>query len=227
MKNHLFFLFQILSILFFTFTINSSANENINIYLKPGIYINSSHPEIIEKAKEITKSCKTDIERAKSLYEYVRDSNNDNECNTFKASEILKCGGNLCYERAILLAALCRAAGIPARLRLQIVTLKEWKKEDGTIIEGSFAHGITGIKLKNKWHLYEAVGNREKWIIWTQDETRGSEMPVLFYADRDCLFPYDDKVVLEETIPNVFNDWTEEVEKEIEKVNSRPKKRIK
>jgi transglutaminase-like putative cysteine protease len=195
--------------------------------LQQGKNINSDHPDIINKAGELTKNCTTDVEKAKALYEYVRDSNNDNECNTFKASEILKCGGNLCYERAVLLAALCRAAGIPARLCLQIVTLKKWKKEDGTIIEGSFAHGITGIKLKNEWHLYEAVGNPEKWIIWTQDKTRGSEMPILFHADRNCLFPYDDKIVLEENIPKAFNDWTEEVEKEIEKVNSRPKKIIK
>jgi len=200
-------------------------------YLPPELQsaenINSDHPDIIKKSEELTKNCSRDVKKAKVLFEYVRDSNNDNECEGYKASDILKCGGNLCYKRAVLLAALCRAAGIPARLRLQIITMKEWEKEDGTIIQGSFAHGITEIKLKNKWHLYEPTGNPEKWITWTQDETRGSEMPVLFNPDRDCLLPYDNSIILEETIPQVFNDWNEDVEKEIEKVNERPEKVVK
>jgi len=203
------------------------AEDDTSKYLEPGIYINSDHPEIVARAKEITKSCKTDVEKAKALFEYVRDSNNDNRCEGYRASDILKCGGNLCYQRAVLLAALCRAAGIPARLRLQIVTMKEWEKEDGSVIEGSFAHGITEIKVNNDWHLYEPVGNPEKWIVWTQDKSRGSEMPVTFHPDRDCLMPYDDMIILEKTIPQCFNDWNDAVEEAIKKVNARPEKIIK
>lgn len=219
-------LFQFFLFLLFAFSLGSWANDD-DLYLKPGKYVNSDHPDIVEKVAKLTKGCTADIEKAKILFEYVRDSHNQNQCESYKASDILKCGGNLCYQRAVLLAALCRAAGIPARLRLQVVTMKEWEKENRTIIEGSFAHGITEIKLKNEWHLYEPTGNPQKWITWTQDETRGSEMPVHFHPERDCLLPYDDKIILEKTLPKVFHDWGKEVKEKIEKIKERPEKVVK
>ena len=82
----------------------------------------------------------------------------------------------------------------------------------------TFAHGITGIYLIGAWRLYESVGNRDKWIIWTQDEKRGSEMPIEFYPDRDCLFKPDEKIIIE-TLPVYFADRTEEMIELIKKID--------
>ncbi len=194
--------------------------EDLSLFLRATRFIDSDHPGIAKKALELTKDCNTEDEKAKALYEFVRDSYNDSRCESFIASEVLECGGNSCRQRSILLAALCRTVGIPARLHLQRVTIKDWKTEDGEIIKNyTFAHGITGIYLVGRWSLYESVGNEDKWIIWTQDEKRGSEMPIEFFPDRDCLFQPDEKIIIE-TLPVNFPDRTEEMIELIEKIDS-------
>lgn len=194
--------------------------EDLSEFLRATHIIDSNHPRIVKKASELTKDCQIDVLKAKALFEFVRDSYNDNRCESFIASEVLECGGNSCRQRSILLAALCRAVGVPARLHLQKVTIKNWKKGDGEIIENyTFAHGIVGIFLSEAWHLYESVGNKDKWIVWTQDEERGSEMPIEFYPDRDCLFQADEKIIIE-TLPVYFADRTKEMTDLIEKIDS-------
>jgi len=213
-KSLLFLFFLI-----FIANLNCQGNKEFSEYLKATQYIDSHNPKIIEKAKQLTQECKTDAEKAKALFEYVRDSYSDTSCNSYIASEIMECGGNSCRQRSILLAALCRATGIPARLHLQKVVIKNWKKSDGTVNDVTFAHGITGIFLNGNWHLYEVVGNRDKWIRWTQDQKRGLEMPVEFYPDRDCLFQPDEKIIIE-TLPIYFADRTEEMIGLIEKIDN-------
>lgn len=136
------------------------VNEDLSKFLKPTHLIDCDNPKIIRKAKELTKDCKTDVEKAEALFEFVRDTASDNQCKSFKASNTLECGGTSCYKRSILLAALCRAMGIPARLHLQKVHIKKWKKPNGEVKNITFAHGITGIFLNRNWHLYESVGNK-------------------------------------------------------------------
>jgi transglutaminase-like putative cysteine protease len=193
-------------------------NEDLSEFLKSTHFIDSDNPIIIAKAKELTKGCTTETEKARALFEFVRDSYNDNPCASYIASETLECGGNSCRRRSILLTALCRAAGIPARLHLQKVTIKNWKNEDGTTQDLTFAHGLTGIYINGNWHLYESVGNVDKWIIWVQDENRASEVPVKFHPDQDCLFPLDGKILIE-TLPIHFADRREEMIKLIEKID--------
>ena len=193
--------------------------EDLSEFLKATPFIDCDHPEIIKKAEEVTKNCKTDIEKAKALFEFVRDSYNERRCESSVASQVLECGGNSCRQRSILLSALCRAVGIPARLHLQKVTIKNWKDDKGKIGDINFAHGITGIYLSGAWHLYEPVGNRAKWLVWTQDERRASEMPVPFFPDRDCLFKADERIIIE-ILPVFFADRTKEMVELIEKIDS-------
>jgi len=202
--------------------ISNYAQQNksdLTRFLKSTHFIDSNNPKIIAKAKELTIGCKTDAEKTKALFEFVRDSHNSNRCESFIASEVLECGGNSCRQRSIFLAALCRAVGIPSRLHLQKVTLKNWKNEDGTIGDITFAHGLTGIYINGNWHLYESVGNKKKWVIWTQDEQRASEMPAKFYPNRDCLFKPDKKIIIE-TLPIYFADRTKEMINLIKKIDN-------
>ncbi len=34
------------------------------------------------------------------------------------------------------------------------------------------------------------------WIVWTQEEGRGGEMPLSFFADGDCLYRTEELVAL-------------------------------
>jgi len=187
-------------------------------YLSATQFIDARDPKIVAKTEELTGNCSTDVERVKSLFEFVRDGYNNASCSSFIASEVMDCGGNLCRQRSILLAALCRAAGIPARLHLQKVTIRSWKRSDGTVADITFAHVITGINVNGQWHLYEAVGNRDKWINWTQDSSRASEMPIEFSGDRDCLFKPDAGIFIE-TLPQFFADRAGEMVKLIERTD--------
>jgi transglutaminase-like putative cysteine protease len=140
--------------------VESGGAGELAPFLAPSLNIDSDHPAVRHKAKELVKECRTEMERARALYEYVRDSYNLQDCKGYVASEVLECGGNSCRQRSILLAALARAVNIPARLQLQRVVIKAWKTDDGTIRDITFAHGITALYLEQRWVLYEPVGNR-------------------------------------------------------------------
>ncbi len=198
--------------------LSAGPEEDLSPFLAPARFVDSGHPAIVNKAKELVAGCSTAEEKARKLFEFVRDTYTTDTCFSFIASDVLKCGGNSCRQRSILLAALCRAAGIPARLHLQKVTLKGWRHEDGTVSDYVFAHGITGIRLRGRWLLYETVGNGEKWRVWTQDEARMVEMPIPFSAERDCLFRADDRILIE-TLPVFFADRTEELVSLIERID--------
>lgn len=73
--------------------------------------------------------------------------------------------------------------------------------------------------MSREWHLYETVGNRDKWRVWTQDEKRGSEMPVKFRPNRDCLFKSDEKITIA-TLPVSFANRIAEMIEMIERIDS-------
>lgn len=94
----------------------------MKIYLKDTPTIDVHNKSIIEKAKEIIKDCPNEEEKAVRLFYFVRDSIKYNIymistfIEDFRASKILEWKKGYCVQKAVLLAALGRAAGIPTRL---------------------------------------------------------------------------------------------------------------
>ena len=84
--------------------------------------IESRHPMIMECAENVTGACAGDREKLVRLFYFVRDSIRYNLFmisafeEDFKASRALEWGKGYCVQKAVLLAALARAAGIPSRL---------------------------------------------------------------------------------------------------------------
>jgi len=84
--------------------------------------IESRHSMIMECAENITGACACDREKLVRLFYFVRDSIRYNLFmisafeEDFKASRVLEWGKGYCVQKAVLLAALARAAGIPSRL---------------------------------------------------------------------------------------------------------------
>ncbi len=200
---------------------DSIQKEDLSQYLTPTSNIDSDHPKIVRRAAELTQGCISDIEKARLLYEFVRDSYTKEGIDSYIASEVLDCGGNSCYQRSILLAALCRSVGIPARLHLQKVSIKAWRNPgNGQTKDIVFAHGLTGLYLHGAWNVYEATGNSSKWSLWTGDEIEAREMVVRFDPDRDCLFDMSKNPrVTGELLPVHFADRTEELVEIIEQTN--------
>lgn len=96
--------------------------NDITQYLKPTRAIDSDHMTIREVAAELTLNCSSEAEKAVKLFNFVRDSIRFNAymvsayIEDFIASTILERGKGYCAQKAVLLAALGRAAGIPSRL---------------------------------------------------------------------------------------------------------------
>jgi transglutaminase-like putative cysteine protease len=199
---------------------DSTLKEDLSQYLAPTENIDSDHPKIMQKAAGLTKGGVSDVDKARALYEFVRDSYTKESVESYIASDVLDRGGLSCYQRSILLAALCRSAGIPARLHLQRVSIKDWRAQDGRLRDITFAHGLTGIYLHGAWNIYEATGHSYKWLQWSGDEQEAAKMVVAFDPDRDCLFDLrKNPRVTGELLAAQFADRTEEMVKIIEQMN--------
>lgn len=128
-------------------------------YLKATAIFDSDSEAIKQKAQQLTQGKSNDIERAKALFYFVRDEISYNLYTPkhmpehFKASNTLARGTGYCVQKAVLLIALARAAGIPARLccakiRNHLVPPKVLEKLKSNVFPW---HGYAELYLDGKW----------------------------------------------------------------------------
>ena len=140
--------------------------SDFDIYLNPGPCIDSEHPSIVALAKSLTDSQASQRENAIALYYWVRDEIRYNPyglglaLEDQKASHTLAAGQGWCVTKAILLAALCRTSGIPARLgfadvRNHLSTQRLRETMDTDIF---YFHGYTPLFL-------EGAARHEFWNV--------------------------------------------------------------
>jgi transglutaminase-like putative cysteine protease len=128
-------------------------------YLQPSQFIDSDHPLVRERMTTLVDESASDLENAVTLYYWVRDDIRynpylvDPEPEAFKASATLAAREGWCVPKAILLAALCRAAGIPARVGFADVRnhLSTQRMRDTMGTDIFYFHGYTSIHLDGKW----------------------------------------------------------------------------
>lgn len=110
------------------------AEKKINVTLDseliPFLYPNQvvdyhQDSKVVDLSFSLTKDDQTDLQRIKTLYEYVLDcldyddSKADNVANVYVLPDldiILDKGKGICFDYASLLTALCRIQGFPARV---------------------------------------------------------------------------------------------------------------
>ena len=134
-------------------------SEDKHIYLQPTYFINSDHPEVLKLALTLTQDVPDTIEKAKQLFYFVRDNILYNPYSPFENREdyqahtILHRKEGFCIQKAIVLAALSRACGIPARLCLADIrnhlVPPKLAKIMGTEI--FYFHGYDEIFLNGNW----------------------------------------------------------------------------
>ncbi|MCK5586785.1 transglutaminase domain-containing protein, partial [Candidatus Bipolaricaulota bacterium] len=101
--------------------------ENTAEYLHPTDVIDSESAAIVRKTTELTQGCSTDAEKARKLFYFVRDEIPYSVYmismfkEDFVASTVLEREKGYCVQKAVLLTALSRAAGIPSRLRFAAI----------------------------------------------------------------------------------------------------------
>jgi len=97
-------------------------SEEMKLFLEPEIGIESDGKAITEKALEITGDTRDAVTTAKKLLEWVYTNIEKMPVITVpSAEEVLKTRVGDCNEHAVLLTALLRASGIPARVCVGLV----------------------------------------------------------------------------------------------------------
>lgn len=138
-------------------------------YLQPTPAIDYDHPLVLEFVQQNRGGSNETKDQAISLYYAVRDGirydpyKTDMSVKGLQASETLKKGYGWCVSKAILLAACCRAAGIPARLgyadirnHLSTQRMREQMKTDIF-----YWHGYSSIYLQSAWIKATPAFNKE------------------------------------------------------------------
>jgi len=128
-------------------------------FLQPGPVVDSDHPSICAMADQLVQGKNTPTEKAVAIFYFVRDQFRYNlfvqrdQAEHFKASRTLAAKEGYCVTKAVLLAALSRAAGIPsgfgfARIRNNRLPEKTVQRLGGNILP---FHGYTELFLEGKW----------------------------------------------------------------------------
>jgi transglutaminase-like putative cysteine protease len=96
--------------------------ELVKTYLEPTPLIQSDHPEIQAKAKEIVSQGDSAVVKAHKLNEWINKTIQKKPVISVpNALETLRNRVGDCNEHAVLYAALARAAGIPAQVEAGLV----------------------------------------------------------------------------------------------------------
>ena len=136
-------------------------SDNLSDYLQSDSIIDWQTPAVRQKALELTSSLTDEVEKARCLYEWVRDTiphshDADTDIVTCTASEVLEHGTGICFAKSHLLAALLRAVNIPAGFCYQVLRRDPSADDDETVL-----HGFNAIYLVSlgKWIRVDARGN--------------------------------------------------------------------
>jgi transglutaminase-like putative cysteine protease len=133
--------------------------EDPDMYLQPTEAIDSDNNEIREVAQKLTMALRHPAEKSVALFYFVRDEIHYNiymistYFEDFKASVILTRRKGYCVQKAVLLAALARAVGIPSRLAF--AKIRNYRipdrlvKQTGSNILPS--HGYTQLYIDGSW----------------------------------------------------------------------------
>jgi transglutaminase-like putative cysteine protease len=172
------------------------------MYLSAGDYVDSDHPAVRALAADFAR-LPTDSAKACALYYVVRDSIGYQttpalggsmaeflrDPETYRASSVLATGVGYCASKASLLTALCRAAGIPARVAFADVlnrhhSARRIRRAMGTDV---FA-----------WHGYSEILLGGRWVRVTPMFTSGLSRrmgvdPVEFDGYHDALLQSEDR----------------------------------
>ena len=139
--------------------IDSVENEDLSSFLEPTYFIDSDNADVRAYADSVAGTSGTDVERGVRLFYGIRDQIRYDPYNIlptrdhFIASAVLARRVGFCVPKAILLAAVARANGIPSRLRFADVrnhlATKRLLEVMRTDVFGY--HGYTELHLDGRW----------------------------------------------------------------------------
>jgi len=127
------------------------GDKDLSLYTKGEYFINSDSRTIKSTVENVIGGEKDPLVIAGELYDFVcntlvydQERLSEKDFSYYYASDILQRGRGICTDYAILYAALCRAAGIPARFVQGIPVFTMLTEGDGRL---SYGHAWVEIKL--------------------------------------------------------------------------------
>lgn len=159
----------------------------------PSRFIDSDHPAIVAQADSLVRDITSEKDKAVALYYWARDSIRYNPYSVsarpedYLASATLAAGESWCVPKALLLAALCRAAGIAASVGFADVRNHLSTERMRQMMETDlfYFHGYTSICIEGRWLKATPAFNVELC-------DRFGLLPLEFDGTADSLYhPYD------------------------------------
>lgn len=135
--------------------ISSDVADDVKEYLSPGQYVQSDASKIVELSGKAVGGTEDAGLAAEKIESFAADYIDRGSLSVgyATASETAETRTGDCSEFAVLTAALCRAAGIPARIAVGIAYVDEFA---GT--ENSFGgHAWTQVYIDGKWYDLDAA----------------------------------------------------------------------
>ncbi len=128
-------------------------------------FLDVEHPSIQECAAERAPAHLSSVERAIRLFDFVRDEIAYEflaklRREEYEASYVLRMGRGFCTQKAVLLATLGRAAGIPSVLILTDLRDESLTERASRAMEGRNLfeyHGIVGFHVDGRWMKVDAT----------------------------------------------------------------------
>lgn len=143
--------------------------ENLSAYTRASYFINSDNSDVINYAKKHTCPDDSPKEKAVKLYNAVRDNfyydpyKLDFKKESMRAGYLINQKKAYCIEKAIILAAVYRSVGLPARVGFANVRnhigTERLEKFLGTNL--LVFHGYTQVKINSKWLKATPAFNKE------------------------------------------------------------------
>ena len=144
--------------------------EDLSIYLEPTYYIDSNSDSVINLAHKITKNVEDNKKKAIKIFYWTRDAIYYDPYESFvsnkswyKASSTIERRKGWCVQKAVVLAALGRAIGIPTRLHFADIRNYKISEKQLKIMNTDIFiyHGYTDLFINNKWVKATPAFNKE------------------------------------------------------------------
>lgn len=167
-------------------------SSDLSDYLNSSDIVDFNDKDIKKVVQQLQQNSRDEIEPAKNIYEYVRDTvphsfDIDGKVVTCRASDALHYREGICFAKSHLLAAMMRSVGIPAGFCYQLLVFDDATPDYKTL------HGLNAIYLKsfNKWIRLDARGNKvgvraefsvdaEKLAFPVREEFGEQDHPVIY-----------------------------------------------
>ncbi|MFD6530935.1 transglutaminase domain-containing protein [Streptomyces sp. NPDC060184] len=169
-------------------------NPELDAYLAADEAIDHQHPYVTETARRLGAETSDAYTYAEAAFTFVRDTiwhsvDSGDLRVSWRASDVLATRNGICHAKSHALAALLRAAGIPAALCYQRLV-----NDDGN---RSMLHGLVALRLpgRERWARVDARGNTpgvdarfsldHERLAWPVRTASGeADYPVLYAAPR-------------------------------------------